>query len=48
MPYMDDVSARGPASQYRLEDGSYETIPENLGIRKFGLKHLYVWKGEWY
>uniref|UniRef100_A0A0W0FUL3 Reverse transcriptase/retrotransposon-derived protein RNase H-like domain-containing protein n=1 Tax=Moniliophthora roreri TaxID=221103 RepID=A0A0W0FUL3_MONRR len=40
MPYMDDISARGPASQYRLEDGSYETIPENPEIRKFVWEHM--------
>ena len=31
-PYIDDVAVKGPESDYRRPDGSYETIPENLGI----------------
>ncbi|EEB92882.1 hypothetical protein MPER_08542 [Moniliophthora perniciosa FA553] len=33
MPYVDDVSCRGPPSQYKRQDGTFETIPENPGIR---------------
>lgn len=35
IPYIDDVPIRGPATRYVLPDGSYETIPENSGIRRF-------------
>jgi hypothetical protein len=35
IPYIDDVTVRGPATRYQLEDGSYETHPENPGIRRF-------------
>lgn len=33
--FIDDVIAKGPTSYYRKEDGTYETIPENSGIRRF-------------
>ena len=39
-PYVDDVSVRGPESQYKLPDGKFETIPENPGIRRFFWEHL--------
>ena len=29
---IDDLGIKGPRSRYLLEDGSYETIPENSGI----------------
>jgi hypothetical protein len=35
IPYIDDVPVRGPQSRYELPDGSYETIKENPGIRRF-------------
>ena len=35
IPYIDDVPIRGPASRYIQDDGSFETIPENNGIRRF-------------
>jgi Integrase zinc binding domain/RNase H-like domain found in reverse transcriptase len=35
IPYIDDVPIRGPATRYVLPDGSYETHPENSGIRRF-------------
>ncbi len=38
IPYIDDVIIIGPASAYRRKDGSYGTIPENPGIRR------YVWE----
>ncbi|KZV59518.1 hypothetical protein PENSPDRAFT_555065, partial [Peniophora sp. CONT] len=41
-PYIDDVPIRGPATRYELEDGGYETIPENSGIRRFVWEHLQV------
>ncbi|KAF7344735.1 DNA/RNA polymerase [Mycena venus] len=40
IPYIDDVACRGPASRYQSEDGSYETIPENTGIRRFVWEHF--------
>ena len=39
-PFVDDCSIKGPASRYETEDGGYETIPENSGIRKFVWQHL--------
>ena len=35
IPYIDDVAIRGPETRYQDEDGNYETIPENPGIRRF-------------
>ena len=40
IPYIDDVPVKGPASRYQLEDGSYETISENDGIRCFVWEHF--------
>ena len=40
MPYIDDVPVRGPDSRYQSKDGSYETIPENPGIRRFVWEHF--------
>lgn len=42
IPYADDVPIRGPASRYMTEDGEYETIPENKGIRRFVWEHFEV------
>ena len=39
-PYIDDVPIRGPASRYETPDGSFETIPENKGIRRFVWEHF--------
>ena len=39
-PFADDVPIKGPKSRYELEDGSYETIPENPGIRRFVWEHF--------
>ncbi len=33
MPYIDDVPVRGPVTRYQAEDGTYETLPDNPGIR---------------
>ena len=38
--YIDDVPIKGPATRFESADGSYETIPENAGIRKFIWIHL--------
>ena len=40
IPYIDDVTIKGPASTYQDEDGTYETIPENPGIRRYVWEHL--------
>ena len=40
IPYIDDVPIRGPATQYRLSDGSYQTHPENPNIRRFVWEHF--------
>lgn len=39
-PYIDDVPVRGPPTRYELQDGSYETIPENPAVRRFVWEHL--------
>lgn len=38
--YIDDVNVRGPPTPYLLEDGSYETIPDNPRIRRYVFEHL--------
>lgn len=40
IPYIDDVPIRGPGSRYQAKDGTYETIPENSGIRRFVWEHF--------
>ena len=40
VPFIDDVPIKGPKSRYMLADGSYEKIPENLGIRRFVWEHF--------
>jgi hypothetical protein len=40
VPFMDDLGAKGPKTRYELEDGTYETIPENPGIRRFVWEHF--------
>src|SRR5919198_3109631 len=40
IPYIDDVPVRGPASRYQSADGTYETIAENSGIRRFVWEHV--------
>ena len=39
-PFADDVPIKGPKSRYQREDGSFETIPENPGIRRFVWEHF--------
>ena len=39
-PFADDVPIKGPKTRYELSDGAYETIPENLGIRRFVWEHF--------
>lgn len=40
IPYIDDVPCKGPKSTYSRADGSFETIPENTGIRRFVWEHF--------
>jgi len=40
IPYIDDVAVKGPASRYQRADGSYETIADNPGIRRFVWEHF--------
>jgi len=40
VPFIDDCPVKGPKTRYERPDGSYETIPENPGIRRFVFKHL--------
>ena len=42
MPFIDDLPVKSKTSRYQRLDGSYETIPENPGIRLFIGKHLTV------
>jgi transposase InsO family protein len=39
-PFMDDAPIRGPPTRYELPDGTYETHPQNSGIRRFVWEHL--------
>jgi transposase InsO family protein len=39
---MDDIGIKGPPTRYEQPDGSYETIPENPGIRRFVWEHAVV------
>ena len=40
IPYIDDVPIRGPGTRYERPDGTFETIPENPGIRRFVWEHF--------
>ncbi len=40
VPYIDDVPIKGPRLKYQWKDGSFETIPENPGIRRFVWEHF--------
>ena len=39
-PFADDVPIHGPRTRYELPDGTFETIPENPGIRRFVWEHF--------
>ena len=34
------MPVKGPPTRYELPDGTYETIPENSGIRRFVWEHM--------
>ena len=40
IPYIDDMPVKGPALKYSLGDRSYDTLPENPGIKKFVWEHF--------
>jgi hypothetical protein len=40
IPFIDDVPIKGPPSRYQLGDGTYETVSENMGIRRFIWEHF--------
>jgi hypothetical protein len=40
VPFIDDVPIKGPKSRYMKEDGTYEVLGENPGIRKFVWEHF--------
>ena len=40
IPFVDDVPVKGPLTRYERPDGSFETIPENPGIRRFVWEHM--------
>ena len=40
IPFVDDVLVKGPLTRYERPDGSFETIPENPGIRRFVWEHM--------
>jgi hypothetical protein len=40
VPFIDDVAVKGLVTRYENADSTYETIPENSGIRHFIWEHL--------
>src|ERR1700722_8605144 len=40
VPFIDDVPVKGPTTCYQLDDGTFETIPANPGIRRFVWEHM--------
>ena len=40
VPFIDDVPIKGPKTRYEKEDGTYESIEENPGIRRFIWEHF--------
>jgi hypothetical protein len=38
-PFVDDVPVKSVQTHYQREDGTYETIPDNPGIRRFIWEH---------
>ncbi len=39
-PFVDDVPVKGPQSYYKDDQGNFETIAGNTGIRRFVWEHL--------
>jgi hypothetical protein len=42
LPFVDDVPVKSMQMRYQREDGTYETIPDNPGIRRFIWEHCIV------
>lgn len=40
LPYVDNISVKGPKSRYELPDGTCEIIPDNPGIQQFIWEHF--------
>jgi hypothetical protein len=40
IPFLDDAPIKGPLTRYELPNGSYETHPDNTGIRRFVWEHF--------
>ena len=40
VPFINDIPVKGPPTRYMDENGNFETIPENQGIRHFIWEHL--------
>ena len=40
VPLINDVAIKEPKSRYQLDDGLYEMIPKNPGIRRFVWEHI--------
>ena len=40
VPFLDDIPVKGPIARYQNLDGTFKTIPENEGIRRFVWEHL--------
>ncbi|RDX39417.1 hypothetical protein OH76DRAFT_1301184, partial [Lentinus brumalis] len=40
LPYIDDVTVKGPADQYKVAVGGWEMIPANPGVRRYFWEHL--------
>jgi hypothetical protein len=40
IPFIYDVTMKGPVTHYENTDNTYKTIPENSGIRRFIWEHL--------
>ena len=40
VPFIDNILVKGPPTRYIDENGNFETIPENRGIRCFIWEHL--------
>jgi hypothetical protein len=40
IPFVDDINVKGPPNRYERPDGTFETIPDNPGIRRFVWEHF--------
>jgi len=40
IPFLDDAGVKGPSTHYERPNGTYETIPQNAGIRRFVWEHF--------